>query len=286
MESKYLKPVTKKAVKEAVGYIRVSTENQAQDDKYGIEAQRQGIIQYAKENGYIITKWFEDHVSGASDRKPEWDKILGQRIENPPFQAVIVYKNDRVARDMKLYFYYLYKLDLKSIKLISVTEDFGGDAEFANIYRALLQFVAEQERKNISNRTAAGRREKAKAGGYCGGKAPYGYISKGGKLFIDKEEAEMVRMVFKMIDREIPMSNISDFLNSDGYRTRVGGYFYPSSINSIKKNRKFYEGFYKYGDMDYVKGDYEPLLIVEKKGELEYYGDVGAPATEESTGEV
>lgn len=281
MESKYMRPVSKKPVKEAVGYIRVSTENQAQDDKYGVDAQRQSIIQYAKDNGYIITKWYEDHISGASDRKPEWDKILSTKVDNPPFQAVIVYKNDRVARDMKLYFYYLYKLDLKNIKLISVTEDFKGEAEFANIYRALLQFVAEQERKNITRRTTAGRYEKAKKGGYCGGKAPYGYYTRNGKLYIDKEEAGMVRLVFKMLDRKIPMSNIADFLNSDGYRTRVGGYFYPSNINAIKKNRKFYEGFYKYGEMKYVRGEHTPLFIIEKEGTLEYYGDL--PIKDSST---
>ena len=37
--------------KNAIGYIRVSTEAQAADDKYGIEAQKEKILAYANDNG-------------------------------------------------------------------------------------------------------------------------------------------------------------------------------------------------------------------------------------------
>ena len=37
--------------KNAIGYIRVSTERQADDDKYGIEVQKQAILLYANDNG-------------------------------------------------------------------------------------------------------------------------------------------------------------------------------------------------------------------------------------------
>ena len=43
--------------KNAIGYIRVSTERQADDDKYGIEVQKQTILLYANDNGYNIVDW-------------------------------------------------------------------------------------------------------------------------------------------------------------------------------------------------------------------------------------
>ncbi|MBQ5902101.1 MAG: recombinase family protein, partial [Clostridia bacterium] len=41
-----------KEFKNAIGYVRVSTEKQAGDDKYGIDIQKQAILLYANDNGY------------------------------------------------------------------------------------------------------------------------------------------------------------------------------------------------------------------------------------------
>ena len=95
-------------MEQAIGYIRVSTEEQSADDKYGIEVQKQAIQSYAGDNGYEIVDWLTDTISGAKDNRPELDKILYQPDQLPHHDAVIVFKNDRVARDTKLYFYYFY----------------------------------------------------------------------------------------------------------------------------------------------------------------------------------
>ena len=67
----------------------------------------------------------------------------------------------------------------------------------ANIYRALLLFVAEQERKNIALRTSKGRSVKARCGGYSGGRTPYGYKVVNGVLTINPEEEPIVKRVLK-----------------------------------------------------------------------------------------
>lgn len=63
-------------MKQAIGYVRVSTEEQSADDKYGIEVQKQAILSYSQENGYEIVCWLTDTISGAKDNRPELDKIL------------------------------------------------------------------------------------------------------------------------------------------------------------------------------------------------------------------
>ena len=92
----------------AIGYIRVSTEEQSSDDRYGIEVQRDAISKYAKEHDYDIVDWMVDTISGATDNRPELDRILYHSDDLPGHDAVIVFKNDRVARDTKLYFYYFH----------------------------------------------------------------------------------------------------------------------------------------------------------------------------------
>lgn len=249
-------------LRNAIGYIRVSTEQQAQDDKYGVEVQRKEILAYADANGYAIVDWKIDDMSGAKDDRPALNEILyGDNTTNPPFEAVIVFKNDRLARDTKLYFYYLYTLEKKNIKLLSTREEFAEGSDFANIYRALLQFVAEQERKNIALRTGKGRSMKAACGGYSGGRCPYGYKVDNGRLVINEEERPIVEFVFEELRKKTPHLTIADKLNDLGYRTRKGTKFQNTSVRSIASNEMLYKGYYKYGEMkNWVRGVHEPIL--------------------------
>lgn len=253
--------------KNAVGYIRVSTEGQVGEDKFGIDSQKQSILLYANENGYNIVNWFIDKaVSGVKDNRPELDKILyGEDVTNPPYEAVIVAKSDRMARDIKLYFYYLYTLEKKNVKLLSVCEQFDDDNGLSGIYRSIMLFVAEQERKNIAMRTSGGRRAKAKAGGYSGGRSPYGYAVEKGQLVINEDEVPIVKMVFEGLDTGRTLWDIADSITAAGYTTRKGTPFRESNVRSIRDNRPFYEGMYKYGkEMNWVKGVHEPILTKDE----------------------
>ena len=253
-------------MKTVVGYIRVSTNGQAQEDKYGIEAQKRDILDYCARNNLALTKWYVDGgVSGVEEERPELDKILynDEEVANPPIQAVVVAKSDRLARDMNLYYYYKFVLKKKNIELISVSEDFGAMGAFAGVMESLTLFIAEQERINIAKRTNSGRRIKARAGGYAGGRAPYGYKVKDGQLALDEREAEIVRIVFEKREKGATLQDIADWLNDHGYQSRSGKRFYPSQIRSILNNRKTYEGYYSYADIGWVKGIHEPILEVK-----------------------
>lgn len=114
---------------------------------------RQAQEKSVNEHDYEIVDWCTDTISGAKDNRPELNKILHQSDVLPRHEAVIVFKNDRVARDTKLYFYYFYTLEKRNVKLLSTEEHFSEGDDFANIYRSLLMFVAEQERRNIALRT-------------------------------------------------------------------------------------------------------------------------------------
>lgn len=252
--------------KVCVGYIRVSTKEQATEDKFGIEAQKEAILKYCEENDFQVAKFFVDKISGVEEHKPEWEKIIAaEDLVNPPFEAVIVYKSDRVSRDIKQYFYELLRLEKKNIDLISVNEDFSG--ELANIYRAIILFVAEQERKNIALRTSHGRKIKAACGGYAGGKAPFGYYVKDGRLLIDEYERPVVEFIFKLDNTpnekgyRTSYREITRQCNKKGYRQRNGKEFTVGTIAQIIKNRQTYQGYYKYGkEGKWVKGIHERII--------------------------
>lgn len=249
-------------MKNVVAYLRVSTEGQLGDDKFGLASQRKMIEDYCAAHDLHVQKWFTDEgISGAKDDRPALNQIVYGDVTNPPFEAVVVAKSDRIARDIYIYFAYRNELRKKNIDLISVTEDFGMFGAYAPILEAMLAAMAQVERQNITARTSGGRKIKAAAGGYSGGKAPMGYRVSNGALEIDEDEAKVVRLIFSLRDSGMTMLGIVDELNKAGYVTRSGKPFWQSSVQSILNNRKTYQGWYRYGkDGEWVKGQHEAIL--------------------------
>lgn len=244
-------------MKDVVAYIRVSTEGQV--DKYGLDAQKEDILKYCAENNMRVVEWYrEKGVSGAKDTRPEWDRLMYGEITNPPISAVVVAKNDRVARDINIYYYFKMQLQKKGIELISVAEDFGQFGVMAHFLEAFTLCVAEMERENITKRTLAGRRLKASEGGYAGGRPPYGYKSVEGVLVKVDKEAECVKRIFLLRGLRKTLQEIADLVNEAGYRTQKGLEFTPSAIQNVLRHEALYKGQLRYGGA--YEGTQEPIL--------------------------
>lgn len=246
-----------------VAYCRVSTDGQVGEDKFGIDSQKQIIMDYCSKHDMQISDWYIDEgESGVKESRPALDQLLFGEIRNPPVKAVVTAKSDRIAREIKLYFYYMMLLEKKGIHLISATEEVvNDDTGLGNVYRSLMLFVAEQERKNIMKRTSGGRVVKARGGGYSGGRPPYGYMPLNGNLVIVPEEAEVVRYVISEKDKGATYKDICEALNASGKTNRSGTKFSPSTLQVILENRPLYKGMYRYGPVgDWVKGQHEPIL--------------------------
>ena len=154
---------------------------------------------------------------------------------NPPIQAVVVAKSDRLARDMNLYYYYKFVLKKKNIELISVSEDFGAMGAFAGVMESLTLFIAEQERINIAKRTSSGRR--MKGSGWLCGRSCAVWVQ-GGRMANSSWTRRKLRLSESCSRSEKKVrrcKDIADWLNDHGYQSRSGKRFYPSQIRSILK---------------------------------------------------
>lgn len=84
----------------ATGYLRVSTDAQAGEDRFGLESQTEAIRNFAKGEGYNLISWYTDAgVSGGTLERPELQGLL-QDSQTGQFEVVLVAKMDRVARDL------------------------------------------------------------------------------------------------------------------------------------------------------------------------------------------
>lgn len=243
-----------------IGYKRVSTLQQA--DNFGLDVQEEMILNYAEENNTEIVLWIEESFTGDSLNRPELSKILCGEYSDYKADCVIVAKGDRFARNIE--YYYALKLSLRNncgLELISATEDFGQMGVLKPAMEALLASYAEIERVTINQRTSGGREKKRVIGGYCGGRAPYGYKVENSQLIINEEQARIVRTIFTMHEQGLSMQKISDRLNELGCKSRNGGNFNHSTVHVILSNENTYKGLYRYGkDSEWVKGQQEPIL--------------------------
>ena len=238
--------------KRVIGYLRVSTDGQL--DGFGLEAQKKAISEYCAERDWAVIRWIADEGESGAKYRPGFDEIVNGAVENPPYEAVVVAKSDRVARDMYVYFYYKGALLRKNIELISVAEDFGAMGQFAHLFEAFMAVCAEIERDNINARMSAGRNVKAAKGGYGGGRPPLGYKVVKGKLEIIPFEAKIVRYAFenrKNYSLRGMSAALKDEFNADISAQR---------LKYIFDNEAFYRGCYSYGANKGVDGDYEPIL--------------------------
>lgn len=248
-------------MKNAIGYIRCSTKEQ--EEQFGFEMQKQAILSYAHIHGFAIVEWAKDTISGASAKKPAWDSLVfGYDVKNPPYQAIIVFKYDRISRDMFQLCYNVWELKRKNIELHSVHDDMNLDKPENKLMLSVVGYCAEKERENITLRTSAGRRIKADSGGYSGGAIPYGYTSLHGRLVENPSESPIVRMIYEMRQsQKMSLLAIANYLNESGIRTKRGSMWTATGVKNIIDNERFYRGEYKYGkNADWVQGEQEAIL--------------------------
>ena len=226
----------------AVGYVRVSTEDQASNG-HGLEAQREAIEAFAKSQGYeLLDVIIDAGVSGA--KRPE-EREGVQRVlelaEGKAFSVLLVWKFDRLARSL-VYAVTTANLlqERYGVVLRSVTEPIDTSTPIGQTVFAILAGMAAQERQAITQRTLAGKREKAKRGGFAGGPAPYGYRrDRDGGLEVDPDEAHTIRHIYTMRQQGMSYRAIADVLNGDGIPTKRGGRWYAGTVRYILDNPKY-----------------------------------------------
>lgn len=247
----------------AAAYLRVSTAGQLGEDRFGLEEQRDAVETFARAQDFEIVKWYADEgVSGAILDRPALQELL-QDAEGDGFEAVLVAKMDRVARDLYVQLFVEKELLVRGTEIVSVTEPVAGSDPMSRAFRQMMGVFAELEKSVIALRMAGGRRQKAKQGGYAGGSPAIGYTAtRGGKVLeLDAEKAQTVRRVFEIEDShpEWTLQEIAAALNEEGHTTAQGKTFHPMQVKRVLDRREFYAGQYKYAGIE-AEGKHAAIL--------------------------
>jgi DNA invertase Pin-like site-specific DNA recombinase len=193
-------------MREAIGYIRVSTARQGRSG-LGLEAQQAAIAKFAEAEAFKLVETFTETESGADDDRPQLNAAIerARKIKAP----VICAKLDRLSRDVH------YISGLMKHRVPFIVAELGSDTDpfLLHIYAAL----AEKERALISRRT-----KDALAAAKARGVVIGGMRDKSLELQAEAiERAEALRPVFAGL-AGLSHRGVAKTLNERGIKTANG----------------------------------------------------------------
>jgi DNA invertase Pin-like site-specific DNA recombinase len=226
-----------------VAYYRVSTKRQG-DSGLGLEGQAAAVEAHARQSGASVVKAFTEVESGRLSDRPELAKALAHCRRSKG--TLIVAKLDRLARNVA----FLSRLMESGVEFIAC------DNPHANrLTIQILAAVAEAEAKAISDRTKAalaafkarggrlgsareghwqGREDRRRQGGLKGAKQAAVARSREA----DEAYADLLPAIQARRANGEHLSVIAAGLNNEGYTTRTGRPFTPTTVLRILRRHE------------------------------------------------
>ena len=215
----------------AIGYIRVSTQQQAEEG-VSLEAQRAKIEAWCVVNDYELTNVYCDSgISGTKSDRPELLKALKQTTKDT---ALVCYSLSRLTRSTKDMLQLSEELNRKGANLVSLTEKIDTTTAAGKMLFRMLAVLNEFESDQISERTKAAlshMKAKGEAYNHC----PLGYQRKGNKFVKDVGESEVIALIQSKREQGASIRAIVEELNSKGIKPKKAQKWNPSSVHKVLK---------------------------------------------------
>lgn len=144
------------------------------------------------------------------------------RIRKGEFTHVLVWKIDRISRNL-LDFAEMYE-ELQSLRVtfVSKNEQFDTSTAIGEAILKIVMVFAELERNMTSERVTATMISRANNGQWNGGRIPFGYSydSKTSEFSIREDEADICRKLKDLYLDNKSLVYTARALNAEGYKTR------------------------------------------------------------------
>ncbi len=231
-------------IRKAVIYIRVSSEEQV--DNYSLETQEKICLQEAERRKIEIIQIFREE--GRSAKNIVGRPVLIEMLEfcrknKKDIDAVIVYRLDRLSRQLQDYLLIRKKLMDNGVTLLSASEP-TGNGPTDRFIESMMASFAQMENDVKSERSRNGLRARFLSG-LPTGVPPFGYKMENGYAIKDvKVWDKLVKAWELMATGTKTLSEMSDLLANWGVKQTYKGKEFllkPQALSRMFKN-KFYIG--------------------------------------------
>ena len=240
----------KKTIKQFVIYSRKSKfTGKGESIENQIEMCRQYIAtHYSEEEAEAALVYEDEGFSGGNLERPKFKKMMNdsQKIE---FAAIVVYRLDRISRNIGDFAKLIEDLGNRHIDFISIREQFDTSSPMGRAMMYIASVFSQLERETIAERIRDNMHELSKTGRWLGGNTPTGYESesisnvtvdgktrKACKLKIIPDELNLVKLIFEKFMETGSLTKTDEFLMNGHYKTKRGKTFTRFAIKAILSN--------------------------------------------------
>ena len=225
------------AIRRAVGYVRVSTDMQA-NEGISLEAQHAAIEQYCALHGLKLVMVCKDVLSGGKDQRPGLQDAL--RTLERSGDVLVVLKFDRLSRSIR-HFCELYETYFKDgeKELVAIRESIRLDSALGRALINILLVFAQMERGD-GERTREAIHH-IRQSGYHFGKVPYGKKTIPApdnprmKILVDDEdELAVIAQLKAWAAQDVGITEMAKRLNAAGTPPPQGARWTKSLIYNLR----------------------------------------------------
>ena len=215
----------------AVGYVRVSTEEQATEG-VSLEVQRTRIADHCRLHEHRLVEVHADEGRSAkrTDNRPGLAAALAQACDCGG--VLVVYSLSRLARSTRDAIEITEQLERSGADLVSITERIDTTTGIGRFFFTTMAALAQLERDQISERTTAALAHLRHKKQRISGQIPYGYdlADDGVHLIANKCEQKTIRSIRRLHLTGVSSRGIIAELEHQRITPKGGGRWHPKVI--------------------------------------------------------
>ena len=222
----------------AVGYVRVSTEEQAREG-VSLEVQEDKIKKYADLHNLELMGVISDEGKSGKDLNREGMQKVITLCKDRSVDHLVVYKMDRLTRrtlDLLTLVEEVFKPN--KVQFHSISEKVDTSTAQGKFFLTITGAMAQMERDLISERTREALQYKISKGENVGS-PPLGFLAEDKKLLRIDGEFKVVSYVKSLKRKKLSLRQIANRLNEQGVSTKRGGSWYAGTVRYILRNGRY-----------------------------------------------
>lgn len=227
-------------------YCRVSTEEQAANG-VSLAMQEERLRAYCTARDWQASRVYIDDASGKTLDRPGLKRLLDDAKAHR-FEAVAVFRLDRVTRSVRDLGTLVEFFDKRNIPLVSLSESLDASTAAGRLMMNLLGSVAQWEREVVSERTRAALLHKRSHLDVYG-QVPLGFQRVADRLEPDEKELAIVRRIYGLRSEGLTLRAIANLLNRDRIKTKKARRWAAATVAYILQN-KLYASYLKAEQQD------------------------------------
>tara|TARA_R110000772_G_scaffold38016_9_gene89940 strand:+ start:1448 stop:3049 length:1602 start_codon:yes stop_codon:yes gene_type:complete len=240
-----------------------------------LDAQREAceaFIKSQKHEGWACNKAHYDDgaYSGGNLNRPALDRLHND-IEDGNIQVVVVYKVDRLTRNLADFAKLIELFDKYEVSFVSVTQQFNTTSSMGRLTLNVLLSFAQFEREITGERIRDKFKASKEKGMWMGGYVPLGYEVSERQLIINPAEAETIKYIFEQYLTLRNVRKLKEHLDHQGIlsKLRINNKGVNSGGKPISRGNLYrllgnpiYKGDIRHKDKVYT-GQHEGIISVE-----------------------